>query len=314
MSITLGELKLSVERIVSNQPDGSLDVESIVNDAGRYLFSMHSWNWRNRPVTPLSYIAPISVADATYTEATKTITKTSGFTNYTFRNSEVFKVSAGTGATTGEYVIASRTSDNAIVLSKSIGAAADGLTDIDGSISFPYCVLPSDFGEGQITGINHRSNLTNNATATSLEQVRWLRYHGLASSYQVYYALSYPSQTATSAAPATPLLEIYPTPTAVDNAVLMLTYKAGWVAMADDDALANIPPGYEYLLKRLVKAFSHEAMSDDNSRIAQVEASPELLRAKKQDGNTLPMLGKLQGGAARGSNVPDHNWNFTFAD
>lgn len=314
MAITLGELKQAVYRIVSDKPDDRYDVEQVINDAGRYLFSMHSWNWRNRPTAPLSYIAPISVANATYTESTKTITKTSGFTNYTFRNAELFEVTDGTGATEAEYQIASRTSANAIVLNASIGSAADAQTDIDGTISFPYCVLPSDFGEGQIVSLTHRNNQTYNTIATSLEQVRWLRFNSLIASYQLYYAVSYPSQTSTSVVPANPLLEIYPTPTAVDPSVLFLNYKAGWVLLEDEDAVANVPIGYEYLLKRLVKAFAHEAMSNDNSQIAAVESSIEYLKLKRMDGGTQANLGKLAGGAAQSRVGASYQWNFTTTD
>lgn len=315
MSITLGELRDSVTRIVGQKPDDLFTIEGVINDAGRYLYGMHSWSWRNRPVAPLSYIAPISISDATYTESTKTITKTSGFTNYTFRNAELFDVSAGTNATTGEYQIASKTSANAITLAKSIGSSADGQTDIDGTINFPYCILPSDFGSnGQIIDITHRDNLTYSAFPTSVEQVRWLRYNSLIASYAIYYAVSYPSQTSTAAVPADPIMEIYPTPTAADNAVLMLSYKSGWVELEDEDALANVPTGYEYLLKRLVKAFAHEAMSHDNSRITEVETSVEFLKLKRMDGDNQAYLGKTQGGAARSRVLPSYQWNFTTTD
>lgn len=314
MAITLGELRQTAARIVGSKPDDSFDIEAMINDAGRYLFNMHSWNWRNRPVAPLSYLAPISISDATYTESTKTITKTSGFTNYTFRNAELFNVSAGTNATTGEYPVAGRTSANAITLNTSIGSTADGQTDIDGTIKFPYCVLPSDFGEGQIIDLTHRQNTVYGIYPATLEQVRWLRYNSLVNAYQIYYALSYPSQTSTSAVPANPLLEIYPTPTAADNAVLMLTYKSGWVVLEDEDAVANLPLGYEYLLKRIVKGFAHEAMSHDASKILEVETSIEFLKAKRMDGNSQWNLGQLMGGAAKARPNPSYMWNFTTTD
>lgn len=72
----------------------------------------------------------VFVASATWTESTKTLTKTGGFSRYVFANSTRIIITSGTGATAGEYVIASRTSDNAIVLATSIGAGADGQTDI----------------------------------------------------------------------------------------------------------------------------------------------------------------------------------------
>lgn len=314
MAITLGELKQAVSRVVGDKPDDRYDIEQVINDAGKYLFSMHSWRWRDRPVAPLSYIAPISIANATYTESTKTITKTSGFTSYTFRNAELFEVTDGTSATEAEYAITSRTSANAIVLGQSIGSGADGQTDIDGTINFPYCVLPSDFGDGQIVALAHQNNIVRGVIPASLSYVRWLRYNSVYDSTDLYYSVSYPTQTSTSVVPANPLLEIYPTPTAAENSVLMLTYKSGWVTLEDEDAVANVPSGYEYILKRLVKAFSQEAMSSDNSMIQAIESSIEFLKLKRMDGGTQASLGKIEGGAAMPKRRDYYQWDFSVSD
>ena len=68
--------------------------------------------------------------DGGWTEATKTLTKTGAFTSYTFVAGDTIAVTAGTGATAGTYTIASRTSNNAIVLTTSIGAGADLATQV----------------------------------------------------------------------------------------------------------------------------------------------------------------------------------------
>lgn len=312
MSITLGELRDSVTRIVGQKPDDLFTIEGVINDAGRYLYGMHPWAWRDRPVYPLSYIAPISVTDATYTDATKTITKASGFTDYTYRGAELFEVTDGDNATEAQYKVSGRTSANAITLADSIGSAADGDTDIDGTLYFPYCVLPSDFGEGEIMSVVYQDSYAFKVIASSLSHVQSLRSNQQAAFDQVYYAVSYPTQTSTSVAPAQPVMEIYPTPTAAQQSVLMLSYKSGWVLLEDEDAVANVPVGYEYLLKRLAKAFAHEAMSHDNSRITEVESSVEFLKLKRMDGRTQWNLGKTQGGAAKGRpwrNYYDWNYN-----
>lgn len=63
---------------------------------------------------------------ATWTAATLTLTKTGAFTSYTFRNGDMIYLSAGTGHTVGWYRIASRTSNDAVVL-----ASATGLSGAD---------------------------------------------------------------------------------------------------------------------------------------------------------------------------------------
>lgn len=76
--------------------------------------------------------SPIAVTGATFTTAGPfTLTKTGAFAAYTF-TAGVHRVlvTAGTGATVGIYTVASRVSDDAIRLSTTIGAGADGQTDI----------------------------------------------------------------------------------------------------------------------------------------------------------------------------------------
>jgi len=84
----------------------------------------------------------VPVTGATYTEATKRITKSGAFTNYTHRPNDRFVVDAGTGATAGEYVIASKVDNNTIALETSIGAAADAQTDIGGHVVDYWMITP----------------------------------------------------------------------------------------------------------------------------------------------------------------------------
>ena len=301
--ITFGDLKTVTSQVLSTSPDPRIDVEGIINNAGRYLFTMHRWRWRDRPQTPLNYIAPITLTDATYTETGIIITKTSAFSSYTYRGAEQLDVTGGANATEGLYVVAGKTDSSNITLSASIGSAADGDTDIDGEIEFPYCVLPSDFGEGEIVNVQINGNGYTKAIPTSLSTLRSMRQNTwLITDWQVYYAPVYASQLSSAVSPADPLLEIYPTPTAAEVGALLLTYKSGWATMSDEDAVANVPAGYEYILSRLVKAFSQEASTGSNAGILEVRASPELLDLKRADGGTQGNLGRIEGGAARNTN------------
>lgn len=78
---------------------------------------------------------PLTITAATWTEATRTLTKTGLFAEYAFAAGDRVYISGGTGATAGTYLVESRTSANAIVLQTSIGAAANGQTDIAGTLS-----------------------------------------------------------------------------------------------------------------------------------------------------------------------------------
>ncbi len=72
--------------------------------------------------------------DGVWTVATKTLTKTGAFSSYTWASGDQISVTAGTGVTAAWYEIASKTSDDAIVLKEEIASAnnTDTTTDIIG--------------------------------------------------------------------------------------------------------------------------------------------------------------------------------------
>jgi hypothetical protein len=76
----------------------------------------------------------IALTGATWTDATKTLTKTGAFTNYVFKAGTRVRITGGTGATAGFYVVATRASADAITLVTSIGVGADGQVDIAGTV------------------------------------------------------------------------------------------------------------------------------------------------------------------------------------
>jgi len=87
----------------------------------------------------------IAVTGATYTHATLTITKTGAFAGYTWKKGDRWLQTAGTGDTVGTYIVAGKTSDDAITLATTIGAGADGQTDIAGTL-FDSSLMRGYFG------------------------------------------------------------------------------------------------------------------------------------------------------------------------
>lgn len=85
--------------------------------------------------TGVAVPAAVTVSGGTWTESSKTLTKTGAFTNYTLVAGDVIAVTGGTGATAGSYAVATRVSNDAITLSTSIGSGADGQTNIAANIS-----------------------------------------------------------------------------------------------------------------------------------------------------------------------------------
>lgn len=102
-------------------------VDAQIERVIRNIWNRADWQFKRRQATIT--LTPYTAADATYTHSTKTITKTAAFAT-TIPAGAVVRVTAGTGATLGEYIVASATADT-VVLTASIGSAADAQTDID---------------------------------------------------------------------------------------------------------------------------------------------------------------------------------------
>lgn len=109
-------------------------VDSAMDETIGYLWNRSRHIFRQRPVTVT--IDRIAFTTATWTESTKTLTQASAFANLTHAAGIKVYVTGGTSANTGEYIEASKTSDNAITLVSSLSATAGNLSagDITGYV------------------------------------------------------------------------------------------------------------------------------------------------------------------------------------
>ena len=301
MALTLLDLRQYVTQVIGT-PDTNLPPNAgsattrgnlVVNQAGRYLFK-HLWNFRITGPVFAGFTAPISIANGTWTHATKTLTKTAGFASYTFAKSDIIEITGGTGATTGLYNIASRTSDDAIVLSTSIGAAADGQTNIGGTIEFPYVNLPSDFGALLAYEMNSSTAILN---LTSIQEVMSRRLRNVAVNANNYFAaITHPGQTAVSVAFPVARLELDHAPQAVDPDALFVSYWRAWNTLSTDTDYAQLPEFAEDLLIAYIRAFSEgymNAHADEDGilpiatitdRLTEIDSGPLFHLTKEYDG------------------------------
>lgn len=111
-----------------------------------------------------------TLAGATYTASTRTITKASAFTSYSWQPNDLIYLSFG-GGPAGLHKITSRTSNNAIVLAASADAR-------EGSLAAPtidYAAVVSS--NGPKTTIAHASTLLNAAATNADLRFRFCRNH-----------------------------------------------------------------------------------------------------------------------------------------
>ena len=238
MAIQLAHLKDHVEMVWGARHDPRLQMGRVINDAGRYLFGMHSWAWRERPAATL-------------------------------------------------------------------GVTADQA----------YVALPSDFGYGEVVDIAATDSLTfYHPQVTSLGELEHMRQYAVPVALGFYwYALSFPTQTATTAAPGNARLELYPTPASTVADQFKLIYRSGWVELSSDSAVANVPLPWEGLLIQLCRALAAERDLREHPgvpRVADIEQDPQVQRLKRMDGATVNNIGDIEGGVLRAGRPWDHNVAF----
>ncbi len=301
MALTLTQLKAWYEHVAGGAADAiytdaSTTEIQYINEAGQALLACHPWQFLKRTPALLDFAAPIAIANGTWTESSKTLTKTSGFTNYTYVAGDRITITDGADATTGEYTIASKTSNNAIVLEDSIGSDADADTDIDGTIYFPYVNLPSDFAEmlGPPTA-EGTYGLT--MEPVTLDRLELIRASTIAFGNHYYWALAWPAQSATSVVAPNPRLEIWPPPSAALISAVRIPYRAGWVVLSSA-TVPNVPVWFEPAVIGAVGAIADEYENDKRGALGEFLNGPLIETFKQRDTRTQWNFGQMQGGGA----------------
>lgn len=251
----------------------------------------------------------ITVTSGTWTEATRTLTLASAFASYTFLEGDEIEITAGTGATLGFYLIASRTDANSVVLARSIGSAA---TTATGTLRLGGVALPTDFAE--IIGMHPKQGTLAEIRPVGHEELLRLRTMSAVtvSPFHVYSIVWGDVLTTTNGAP-TPHLELYPYPTSNETGAFLLFYRKKWVTPAGDAERIPIPDWMEPLFITAVRAFARGWEEEDSgslsARLSEIKGSTEFLDAARYDGAIQPSPGMIEGGAAArywGTNFRGH--------
>lgn len=114
----------------------------------------------------------VTLATATWTEATKTLTQVGAFANYAFAAGDKIAIESGTGVTKGTYLIASRTDDDAVVLDESLSTSGVDLATGDITSLAPGAAGVTDPpDELQAAVIQQAMLLHNTADTAGLEKI-----------------------------------------------------------------------------------------------------------------------------------------------
>lgn len=303
MAVTLTQLESELQHALGNGVVSTKhDQDTIINEAGRCLFQLHPsgrWKFSHRPSVHLGYTV-LTITDADWTESSKTLTSTGDFASYLHEAGAVFTATDGTGVTTGDYPISSKTDDDKIVLFSSLSTSETDLSGVvDGTLALPYVNLPSDFKEIDIVRATDSFNVR--VELVSIDEIEELRgqQQSAASRSLIRAAVSQPSQNTVTSSFPVPRLELYPTPTATDADALVISYYADWKELSSGTDKANIPIWAETLLRQLVRAFAlgYEEGEQGNvdARIEQIVSSRFFAGVVARDARQQRQFGPIRG-------------------
>ncbi len=304
MTITLGECLEVIEHRLPGKPRTPLEGAGLVNQAGRWLVSVHAWEWLKGRAIDLEARAKTTVTSANWTASSRTITDTGAFADYTFLAGDQLKITSGTGLLAGFHTIESRTDDDAIVLKDTIIATDIVDSSINGEMQNDQIALPTDFSFQKIEAYAASNGLVQTLSFTTRQNLLDLRTADPALSTLNHWAtISYFLDDTAGNTGSQPIqrLEFYPPLSAADR-FIRLFYVAGWKTLgASDSEIVPVPDFMEMFFLEACKAVAlghgKERESDMMDRQDKLLISRTFMELKQRDGTFQRDLGPIQGGA-----------------
>lgn len=299
----MGALTLKdCERIVRDElgadPGGSVELREHVNRAGTLLMNSRQWSWAGGRSVVVRLRARIVGEGATWTEATRTLTLTGAFADYSWLSADTVDIADGTGATVGTYEVEEHVDDDSVILRTSIGAAADGQTDIDFELPNDQVMLPTDFDLMQIEASNCPPNMVIPPQFTTPDGMLSLRSWGTAGNSCGFWLLLRHVRTTSGGQPV-PRLEVWPKSDTAEQSFTIF-YRGGWHEPATDSEVLTIPGWlndvYIELLKAVVMGHEEPENGSVMARVDAVKASTIWLDAVLRDGAAQPEHGAYRNG------------------
>jgi len=141
--MTRAEITAMIQDQFAGRTDKDTTLGFAITNALKEIGKRHDFQELKNIETDVDLLSlEVDISDATWDVSELTLTKTAGFADYTYASGDMILITDGTDITTGWVEIASKTNDNTIVLSSSIGVGDE--TDVDASwIGTPqYVSLP----------------------------------------------------------------------------------------------------------------------------------------------------------------------------
>jgi hypothetical protein len=276
-----------------------IEEQELVNHAGHIFVTMHPWVWLNGRMAKLTTRASIAITGASWVEATRTLTSTGSFTNYSFVTGDTIQITEGTNTTLGLYEIESRVDDDDIILvtGSSLGATASAIA---GTMDNDQVELPTDFDFQRIIGYQADNALVNTMSLTTDQTMINLRSVTPGVTTLNFWAVLHWVRNNAGGAP-TPRLEIWP-PNSVTEEKFVIFYRGGWRTPTTDTQPLDIPtwlePLYVEVLKEVARGHEMEDEMPLYMRLDRLKQSQMFRDATLRDGTSQIDLGIMGGGAS----------------
>lgn len=306
-----------IRHVLGGSLSSEISALSILQEAADWLSGAHTWRFLGGKLVKLDFRGIVTVTNATYTHATRTLNLAGAFDDYEFVAQDRFEASSGTGITnlsaqgTRDFEIESKTDgDNIVLASPGLGAAADGASDVTGRIPNDTIALPDDFLQVRTPrGLSATNSIVSGIKWTTPDELLRLRTTQVEveSSWQYKATIIWVVDVNGL---ATPVLDVHPIPQ--DNAFeqLSMFYRRRIVVGAEDTSLIPIPSSRPLIGSLLIAAARIFALGYEEGDEAENPSLDDMLdqlklgsrwrAAIKQDGLTQPSMGLMRGGAVQG--------------
>jgi len=277
----------------------ALDPLDLLNMAGEHFVNVRAWRFLKGANAFLDSRGNISITNGTWTESSKTLTSSGAFTNYTFIDGDHVKVTGGTSAILKTIEIASRTSNNAIVLKESLASTAGDLSggNIAATLQLPTLELPDDCGH--VTNVAGSTAVVNSVALVDHQELNLLRAQGAREDDTGAYraAVIYVGT------PPRPVLDVHPDFSSSTQDVFRIFYLRNWSRITEASDTLPIPrfcnAAYMQLCRHFALGWEDEDERGLEERLAIWEMGPLFAAASREDGRSQQEWGRMRGGAVQ---------------
>lgn len=282
MALTVDKALAYVQHALDGLPDGMLDPEDLLNQVGQIYVGAYEWNFLNRRVERLAVRKEVTAAAALYLNASKSLTLASAFASYDFVVGD-YVTATYLGATIAQVDVASRVDDHTITLATNALAALDG-QNVDIVVDTARMELPADWA-GNLA-MSATELYTRNLVKSTPDEFLNLRTQQVSWAGISTWVCPMWHKTKDAEEP-TPVLEVWPAPSADDWNAFSLNYQAGWADITGSTSVIPIPkhcePSFLALMRAYVLGLEEAEGGDVDDRVAKVLAGPLFQAAIARD-------------------------------